>query len=312
MTRTALRILPGRSSDAASSRLTGSIPSRHTRATSAPNTVTTAPPASAPSRWVRPDVLVPACLATSSRLALRRGMCPPSLAEIGLGELAEEDDAELDEPAEAPAEGGELAGEVASADAEDAGGDDLRAGLAGLVDVAAQHAREQRRRVAPDVEARVVLDELEPAEGQRVARPVAEEEPVEHVLDARLGVDEQVEGAVLDRQLPAERVAHDVAVGAGAAPRVVREPGHVVDGDREVELERARPVALGRGPAQVVLLSEGDVPEHLLGEPDAGHVAAASAAGGGAGGRGGKRAARAGVGKLGVRPAGPGVTRPAG
>ena len=70
-----------------------------------------------------------------------------------------------------------------------------------------EDAREQRRRVLPDVEARVVGDQLEAGHRQRVADAVAEPQPVEHVLDARLDVDEQVEPALLDRQLAAERVA---------------------------------------------------------------------------------------------------------
>src|SRR5215218_174121 len=140
MTRTARRGLETFLCEAASSRLTGSMPSRQTSATSAPNTVNTAPPARAPSRCVRPVGLVPACLAASSCLPLRRGMRPPSLAQVRLGQLPEEDDAELEQRAGAPAERGELAREVARADPQHAGGDELGARLFGLVHVAPQHA----------------------------------------------------------------------------------------------------------------------------------------------------------------------------
>src|SRR5919108_2035453 len=98
------------SSREASSRLTGSMPSFQIRVSSAPNTVSTAPPASAPSRRVRPVGLRPASWAALSRLPLRCGMRTPSLAEVGLGQLAEEDDPELDERAQVAAEGRELAG----------------------------------------------------------------------------------------------------------------------------------------------------------------------------------------------------------
>src|SRR5262249_956830 len=146
--------------------------------------VSTAPPARIPSTCVRPLAsLRVASAAAFSRLALRGDTSTRSPAQVGLGELPDEDHAELDERAQAAArtERRELLGEVARADADDARGHQL---AAVVVDVPAQHAREQRRRVLPDVEAGVVLDELEAGHGQRMADAVAEVQPVEHVLDA--------------------------------------------------------------------------------------------------------------------------------
>ena len=133
-----------------------------------------------------------------------------------------------------------------------------------------QDAGEQRRRVLPDVEARVVVDQLEAGHRQRVADAVAEPQPVEHVLDAGLDVDEQVEPALLDRQLPAERVALHPAGGdrRAAAGRWLKR-SMSVDLDREVELERRRAVAVRLGAAGEVGLAERDVAEHLLGEANA-------------------------------------------
>src|SRR3954453_16190821 len=85
---------------AASCRLCGSMPSRHTRVSSAPKTVSTAPAASAPSRCVRPDGLLPASCAAFSRLSLVLTIAPPLREHVGLGELPEEDPAEPDQRAE--------------------------------------------------------------------------------------------------------------------------------------------------------------------------------------------------------------------
>ena len=158
-------------------------------------------------------------------------------------------------------------------------GEHRRRVVLALGHVALQHAREQRRRVLPDVEARVVLDQLEAGHRQRVADAVAEPEPVEHVLDARLDVDEQVEPALLDRQPAAERVAVHPADGRRGPQRVVAEALDVLDLDRQVEHERGRGLAVRLGAAGEVGLAERDVAEHLLGEANGrGHVAAASAA----------------------------------
>src|SRR3954454_13246313 len=300
-------------------RLRGSIPSRHTRVSSAPNTAITAPPARTPSTCVRPVGLVPAWLAALRRLSLRCDTGAPSLAQVGLGELLHEDHAEPGQRAElgperraARPERRQLPGEVLGADAQDARRELLRAGVAALGHVALEHPREQRRRVLPHVEARVVLDQLEAGHGQRVADAVAEPQPVEHVLDARLDVHEQVEPALLDRQPPAQRVALQVADGGGGPQRVVGEALHVLHLDREVELQRGRVLAAGDGATRVVGLAEGDVAEHLLGEADGRcHVAAASAAR-----RSGsrmwsaKRSASAAMVKLGFGPVGPGITEP--
>ena len=97
---------------------------------------------------------------------------------------------------------------------------------------------------------------------------------------------------------------------AGVAARVGPEAVDVVDHDREVELQRPGAVALGHGAAQEVLLPERDVAEHLLGETDAGHVAAASLAGVVSRMRSAKRSASAAIVKLGLGPTGPGMTEP--
>src|SRR5215211_1250712 len=85
---------------AASWRLCGSIPSRHTRVSSAPKTVSTAPLASAPSSRVRPDGWWPAASAAFRRLPLPLAITPPLGEHVGLGQLAEEDPAEPHQRAE--------------------------------------------------------------------------------------------------------------------------------------------------------------------------------------------------------------------
>src|SRR6188472_419400 len=111
------------------------MPRRHTRASSAPKTASTAPPAKAPSTRVRPDEARPTCLASLSRFSLRAAMSA-ALAQVGLGELGREDPAELEQRSElraqvraAGAEGGQLLGEVADADAQHAGGHQLGLGV---------------------------------------------------------------------------------------------------------------------------------------------------------------------------------------
>src|SRR4051812_21314118 len=299
------------------------MPSRHTRAISAPNTVITAPPASTPRTCVRPDGFLPASLAALSRLSLGDLAIAPTLAQVDLCELVHEDHAELDQSAElgadaagaARAERGHLLGEVLHPDAQDPGGDQLGGRVTGFVDVALQDLREQRRRVLPEVEAGVVLDQLVTGHRERMPDAVAEPEPVEHALHTGVGgvgvIHEEVEDALLDRQPPAERIALQVAHRAGLARRVGGEAVHVGHLDREVELQELRSVAARLGTAREVGLPEGDVAEHLLGEANAGHEAAASAAR-----RSGsmiwsaKRSARAAIVKLGFGPVGPGITDP--
>src|SRR5580765_1549198 len=75
-------------------RLRGSIPSRHTRVSSAPITVITAPAARTPSTWVRPVGFLPACCAAFSRFSLRGDTRLASLAQVGVRELLDEDHAE--------------------------------------------------------------------------------------------------------------------------------------------------------------------------------------------------------------------------
>src|SRR5262245_36982438 len=168
------------------------MPSRHTRVSSAPNTAITAPPARMPRTWVRPVGFLPASVAALSRLSLRDLAIAPTLAQVDLGQLADEDHAELDQPAElradtagaARAERRELLGEVLHPDAQDARRDQLRGRVAAFLDMALQHFREQRRRVLPEVEAGVVLDQLVPRQRERMPDAVTEPEPVEHALRA--------------------------------------------------------------------------------------------------------------------------------
>src|SRR5512133_1699702 len=318
MTWTACTAWLGLRPSSCSWRLTGSIPRRQTRASSAPKTASTAPPANAPSTRVRPDEARPTCVASLSRFSLRAAMSA-ALAQVGLGELGHEDPSELDQRPElraevraAGAEGGQLLGEVADADAQHAGGHELGLGVLAELHVAAQDVGEERRRVLPDVEARVVAHELEARERQRVAHAVAEPQPVEHALDAGLGVDEEVEDAALDRQLAAQRVAAQVADRARLTQRIGAEALDVRDLDGQVEHQCARAVAGGLGPPVEVGLAERDVSQHLLGEADGcGHAAAASAARwSGSSMLSAKRSARAAIVKLGLGPTGPGMTEP--
>src|SRR4051794_28123598 len=166
MTSTATSARLPRRLGSCSCRLWGSMPRRQTRASSAPKTASTAPPAKAPSTRVRPDEARPTCLASLSRFSLRPGMSA-ALAQIGLGELGHEDPAELDQRPElraevraARAEGGQLLGEVADADPQHAGGHELGVRVVAGLHVSAQDVREERRRVLPDVEAGVVPHEL--------------------------------------------------------------------------------------------------------------------------------------------------------
>src|SRR3954454_23580547 len=148
--RTRPTSLPSAAS-AACWRLCGSMPSRQTRVSSAPKTVSTAPAASAPSRCVRPDGLRPASTASLSRLPLvALAMSTPLGEHVGLVQLPEEDPAEPcqsaepgDDPAPARPERGQLLGEVAHADPQHAGRHELRAVVLLGLHVAAQDAREE-------------------------------------------------------------------------------------------------------------------------------------------------------------------------
>src|SRR4051794_19959856 len=86
--------LERRSSSEVICRLRGRVPSRHTRVTSAPKTMTTAPPARMPSRCVRLLGLLRAASAAARRLALRVDTCARPLAQVRLGELLAEDEPE--------------------------------------------------------------------------------------------------------------------------------------------------------------------------------------------------------------------------
>src|SRR4051794_32663251 len=185
---------------------------------SALNTVSTAPPASTPSTWVRLEDPLRAASAAARRLALRVDATTASLAQVGLGELSDEDHAELGQRAElladaraAGPERRQLLGEVTRPDDDHPGRDHRRRRVLALGHVALQDAREERRGVLPDVEAGVVLDQLEARHGQRMTDAVAEPEAVEHVLDAGRDVDEEVEPALLDSQPAAQRIALDPA-----------------------------------------------------------------------------------------------------
>src|SRR3954452_5694747 len=165
--------LARRSSSEVIWRLRGSVPSRHTRVSSAPKTVSTAPPARTPSTWVRPLDFSRAASAALRRLALRDGTRARPPAQVGVGELLDEDDAEARQRLErlaaarrGRAERRQLLGEVTRADSEDPAGDELP--VLALRDVALEDVREERRRVLPDVVAGVVGDELEAGHRERV------------------------------------------------------------------------------------------------------------------------------------------------
>src|SRR4029079_14895637 len=110
-----------------------------------PKTVITAPPARMPSTCVRPLDVVRAASAAARRLALRGDTGARPRAQIRLGELLHEHDAELHERLDplhrargGRAERRELFGEVAGADDDRPGGDRVL-GVA-LVHVSAQDA----------------------------------------------------------------------------------------------------------------------------------------------------------------------------
>ena len=123
----------------------------------------------------------------------------PGLTAVDLPEPPHERAGEGRDVRRGAAHGGEQAQEAGERDLEQPGGEDgLRAGaVLGLpVEVASQQPRLQHGRVRPDVEAGVVVHDLEAAQRHRLARAVAEEQPVEHpsaVLVGRTG--EQVERA---------------------------------------------------------------------------------------------------------------------
>src|SRR3954453_22299351 len=147
MTSTATSARLPRRLGSCSCRLWGSMPRRQTRASSAPKTASTAPPAKAPSTRVRPDEARPTSVASLSRFSLRPGMSA-TLAQVGLGELGHEDPAELDQRPElraevrcAGAEGGQVLGEAGDADPPHAGAHELGVRVAARLDVAPQHVR---------------------------------------------------------------------------------------------------------------------------------------------------------------------------
>src|SRR3954453_9710995 len=275
--------LARRSSSEVIWRLRGRVPSRHTRVSSAPKTVSTAPPARTPSTWVRPLVFVRAASAAFRRLALRCDTLARPPAQVGVGELLHEDDAELEYRPDAlagarcgRAEGRQLLGEVLRADHDDPAGDDLL-GVA-LADVALQDVGEERRRVLPDVEALVVGDELEARHRQGMPDAVLEPQAVEHVLDAGCHVDEQVEPPLLPGQPAAERVALHPALGDRGAQGIAAEALDVLHLDRQVELEVGGAFAAGLRSSGEIRFTESHVAEHLLGEANGcGHRTAASA-----------------------------------
>ena len=167
------------------------------------------------------------------------------------------------------AERRQLLEEVGQVDGDDAAGSDLGAVVAGLVDVAGEQAGEQRGRVPPHVEAGVVLDHLEPGEGDLLPLVVGEPEPIAH-LRAALVVDEQVEHGPLHRAPAAERGALDPPVGGGRVIGIGDEAVDVVDPDREVEHQGVAVVPAGPVPLVESDVGEGHEALHLLGELERG------------------------------------------
>src|SRR5215211_850822 len=203
-------------------------------------------------------------LTSRAVLALR----PEDLPEVP-GEQRAEARERVDAVGRVHAERGQLAREVLRQDVQDAAGDDLRvAVVAAWLDVAAEDPREQRRRVAPEIEAGVVLDVLEASERHRVALAVLDQQPVLHELARALlgGIDEEVEPALRHREPPAQLLALHVTLGAARVLGVSEEALDVVHRDRQMKHAlRLGPLARAE-PAVVVVLAEADEPLHLLGE----------------------------------------------
>src|SRR5829696_2386903 len=199
------------------------------------------------------------------------------LLRVDLPQLPREEGAE---PAERPEAGGlrwplgtergELLEEVERGDPDDAGGDGLRPRFVCLTYVPLHYTSVQRRRVGPDVGARVVSYDLVALQRDRVTGAVPEEEPIEHPFGRRiLLVDEEVEDALLVRKPAAESIAADPTLRRSLAPRISHEPIEVVDLDGEVEHQAGAALAALPGPTLVVVLCERDVTFHLLGEAHA-------------------------------------------
>ena len=253
------------------------MPSRHTRASSAPNTASTAPPARTPSTWVRPDGCAARLAGRLEPLLLALATCQPPLAQVGLGELAEEDPAELDAARRAARRrSGRRPGTSSAAWRSRACGCAGRRRPTSSAPSSPPSSTWPRRTRVKSVVVSFQTSKpasfatsLKPVMRQRVADAVAEPQPVEHVLDARLGVDEQVEPAALDRQLAAERVAVAPSrrrrPGAAGRCRSARCPSTSIV---RWNLSAPGAVAVGLGAAVEVGLAEGDVAEHLLGEAD--------------------------------------------
>ena len=171
-----------------------------------------------------------------------------------------------------------------------------------------QQAGEQARAVGADVEVRVVLEHLEPAERQGASVAIAQQQPVQHPLvPLVLLVDEQVHRPVLDLEVAAELVAGDRSDHPRGVLRVGDVAVHVGDVHRQPELAApARAAAVQQG-LVVVLPVEVDPARHALAERQAGHVEPA--------GRpssipSATRSAKAAIVKLGFGPTGPGSADP--
>ena len=108
-----------------------------------------------------------------------------------------------------------------------------------LVDVARDEPEEERRRVRPDVVARVVADLLEADEGERAPVAVAQPQAVAHLDVSVAAAHEEVEVAALDRQLAAELLGTHHAVHRHGRRRILDEAVDIVDGDRQLELQLA-------------------------------------------------------------------------
>ena len=128
-------------------------------------------------------------------------------------------------------------------------------------------ADEQRGRVAPEVDARLVAHLLEPAERHGVPSGSRDPEAVQHPsLVGVVSLDEQVEPAALDLQSPAQEVGLDPARRRPLVVRVRDELVHVVDRDRQLEHQPV-PGPLAEVEAGLrVLHAQGREAPHAFGE----------------------------------------------
>ena len=178
-------------------------------------------------------------------------------------------------------------------------------------DVPGQDADQQPRVVAPDVVVRIVLDQLEAAEGERTTIWIAQEQPVEHASAAR------VRSAHEQRELPVFGLEPATEPpGSRPCPRAARGSAGALR-TRRSRRSRSRPLPSsgyrrgGRRPARVVVVHvEGDPPAHALVEAQIGSRSPSRPPRATARIPSATRSAKAAIVKLGFTPTGPGIAAP--